>query len=128
MVHKMIIIYKRDSTLIWWTGLGLLLDQSWPTDHMFDTSAVEEEPEIFLTGSFLCSPDILMLVIIRRWFLDTVVEVTDGRVLKFLKNRFKAGDISANEAGQAILVAFNHLSAESELVEMAKVKTGYFYF
>ncbi|XP_053094184.1 vitellogenin 3, phosvitinless [Pangasianodon hypophthalmus] len=56
----------------------------------------------------------------RRWFLDTVVEVTDGRVLKFLKNRFKAGDISANEAGQAILVAFNHLSAESELVEMAK--------
>ncbi|XP_053491065.1 vitellogenin 3, phosvitinless [Ictalurus furcatus] len=56
----------------------------------------------------------------RRWFLDTVVEVTDGRVLKFLKNRFKAEDISANEAGQAILVAFNHLSAESELVEMAK--------
>ncbi|KAG7327844.1 hypothetical protein KOW79_009450 [Hemibagrus wyckioides] len=56
----------------------------------------------------------------RRWFLDTVVEVTDGRVLKFLKNRFKAGDISANEAGQAVLVAFNHLAAESELVEMAK--------
>lgn len=67
-----------------------------------------------------------MLVIIRRWFLDTVVEVTDGRVLKFLKNRFKTGDISANEAGQAILVAFNHLSAEAELVEMAKVMTGYF--
>ncbi|KAK3561887.1 hypothetical protein QTP86_017452, partial [Hemibagrus guttatus] len=56
----------------------------------------------------------------RRWFLDTVVEVTDGRVLKFLKNRFKAGDISANEAGQAVLVAFSHLDAESELVEMAK--------
>ncbi|XP_046713777.1 vitellogenin 3, phosvitinless [Silurus meridionalis] len=56
----------------------------------------------------------------RRWFLDTVVEVADGRVLKFLKNRFKAGDVSASEAGQAILVAFNHLSAETELVEMAK--------
>ncbi|KAM9461855.1 vitellogenin 3, phosvitinless [Clarias gariepinus] len=56
----------------------------------------------------------------RRWFLDTVVEVTDARVLKFLKSRFKAGDISANEAGQAILVAFNHLSAETELVEMAQ--------
>ncbi|KAI5614684.1 vitellogenin 3, phosvitinless precursor, partial [Silurus asotus] len=56
----------------------------------------------------------------RRWFLDTVVEVADGRVLKFLKNRFKAGDISASEAGQAILVAFNHLSAETELVDIAK--------
>lgn len=66
-----------------------------------------------------------MMVIIRRWFLDTVVEVTDGRLLKFLKNRFKAGDISANEAGQTILVAFNHLSAEIQLVEMAKVMTEY---
>lgn len=66
-----------------------------------------------------------MMVIFRRWFLDTVVEVTDERVLKFLKNRLIAGDISANEAGQAILVAFNHLSAESELVEMAKVMTEY---
>ncbi|KAL7866720.1 hypothetical protein AOLI_G00145340 [Acnodon oligacanthus] len=56
----------------------------------------------------------------RRWFLDTAVEVTDGRVLKFLANRFKAGDISANEAGQALLVAFNHLTAEAELVESAK--------
>lgn len=59
----------------------------------------------------------------RRWFLDTVVEVTDERVLKFLQNRFKAGDISVNEASQALLVAFNHLSAEPELTEMAKVKT-----
>ncbi|KAG9266776.1 vitellogenin-like [Astyanax mexicanus] len=56
----------------------------------------------------------------RRWFLDTVVEVTDERVLKFLRSRFKAEDISANEAGQAILLAFNHLSAEPELAEMAK--------
>ncbi|TSM94622.1 Adhesion G protein-coupled receptor L4 [Bagarius yarrelli] len=56
----------------------------------------------------------------RRWFLNTVVEVTDERVVKFLKNRFKTEDISPNEAAQAILVAFNHLSAEVELVEMAK--------
>ncbi|XP_072515969.1 vitellogenin 3, phosvitinless [Salminus brasiliensis] len=56
----------------------------------------------------------------RRWFLDTVVEVTDERLVKFLKSRFKAGDISANEAGQAILLALNHLSAEPELAEMAK--------
>lgn len=66
------------------------------------------------------------MVIIRRWFLDTVVEVTDERVLKFLKNRFKDGDISAIEAGQAILVAFNHISADPELAEMAKVITEYF--
>ncbi|XP_076880480.1 vitellogenin 3, phosvitinless isoform X2 [Brachyhypopomus gauderio] len=56
----------------------------------------------------------------RRWFLDTVVEVTDERVLKFLLNRFKATDISANEAGQTLLLAFSHLSAKLELVEMAK--------
>ncbi|KAI4904260.1 hypothetical protein NFI96_031791, partial [Prochilodus magdalenae] len=56
----------------------------------------------------------------RRWFLDMVVEVTDERVLKFLRNRFKTGDISANEAGQALMVTFNHLSAEPELVDLAK--------
>uniref|UniRef100_A0A4W4HER4 Vitellogenin domain-containing protein n=1 Tax=Electrophorus electricus TaxID=8005 RepID=A0A4W4HER4_ELEEL len=59
----------------------------------------------------------------ERWFLDTVVEVTDERVLKFLQKRFKAADISANEAGQTLLLAFNHLSAKLELVEMAKFLT-----
>uniref|UniRef100_A0A8C7LX12 Vitellogenin 3, phosvitinless n=1 Tax=Oncorhynchus mykiss TaxID=8022 RepID=A0A8C7LX12_ONCMY len=57
----------------------------------------------------------------RRWLLDTIVEVADARVLKFLKNRFKAGDVSANEAGQTLLIAFNHLAAETDLMEMAKV-------
>nr|XP_046155261.1 vitellogenin 3, phosvitinless [Oncorhynchus gorbuscha] len=56
----------------------------------------------------------------RRWLLDTIVEVADARVLKFLKNRFKAGDVSANEAGQTLLIAFNHLAAETDLMEMAK--------
>nr|BAM22590.1 phosvitinless vitellogenin [Salvelinus leucomaenis] len=56
----------------------------------------------------------------RRWLLDTIVEVADARVLKFLKNRFKAGDVSANEAGQTLLIAFNHLAAETDLLEMAK--------
>uniref|UniRef100_A0A673ZE24 Vitellogenin 3, phosvitinless n=1 Tax=Salmo trutta TaxID=8032 RepID=A0A673ZE24_SALTR len=54
----------------------------------------------------------------RRWLLDTIVEVADARVLKFLKNRFKAGDVSANEAGQTLLIAFNHLAAETDLMEM----------
>lgn len=118
----MILIDKTDSKFIWWAGLEPLLDQSWPTGRMFVTPAV---CLCVCFGSFLCFPDILMMVIVRRWFLDTVVEVTDERVLKFLKNRFKTGDISANEAGQAIVVAFNHLSAEFELVEMAKVMSGY---
>ncbi|XP_062306996.1 vitellogenin 3, phosvitinless isoform X1 [Osmerus eperlanus] len=56
----------------------------------------------------------------RRWFLDMIVEMTDAKVLKFLINRFKAGDIFANEAGQTLLVTFNHLNAEAELVETAK--------
>uniref|UniRef100_A0AAZ3NSF7 Vitellogenin domain-containing protein n=1 Tax=Oncorhynchus tshawytscha TaxID=74940 RepID=A0AAZ3NSF7_ONCTS len=56
----------------------------------------------------------------RRWLLDTIVEVADARVLKFLKNRFKAGDVSANEAGQTLLIAFNHVAAETDLMEMAK--------
>lgn len=53
--------------------------------------------------------------------MDMIVEMTDARVLKFLTNRFKAGDISANEAGQTLLVTFNHLKSEAELVETAKV-------
>ncbi|XP_020311040.2 vitellogenin 3, phosvitinless [Oncorhynchus kisutch] len=56
----------------------------------------------------------------RRWLLDTIVEVADARVLKFLKNRFNAGDVSANEAGQTLLIAFNHVAAETDLMEMAK--------
>ncbi len=49
------------------------------------------------------------------------MEVTDGRILKFLETRFKAGDITANEAGQALVVAFNHLSAEPVSVALAQV-------
>ncbi|NP_571340.1 vitellogenin 3, phosvitinless precursor [Danio rerio] len=56
----------------------------------------------------------------RRWFLDLVVEVTDERILKFLEARYKAGDITANEAGQALVVAFNHLSAEPVSVALAQ--------
>ncbi|XP_026076644.1 vitellogenin 3, phosvitinless [Carassius auratus] len=56
----------------------------------------------------------------RRWFLDLVVEVTDERILKFLETKFKAGDITANEAGQALVVAFNHLSAEPVSVALAQ--------
>nr|APB93355.1 vitellogenin C [Ctenopharyngodon idella] len=56
----------------------------------------------------------------RRWFLDLVVEVTDERILKFLETRFKVGDITANEAGQALVVAFNHLSAEPVSVALAQ--------
>ncbi|XP_067287144.1 vitellogenin 3, phosvitinless [Pseudorasbora parva] len=56
----------------------------------------------------------------RRWFLDMVVGITDERILKFLETRFKVGDITANEAGQALVVAFNHLSAESVSVALAQ--------
>ncbi|XP_012677088.2 vitellogenin 3, phosvitinless [Clupea harengus] len=56
----------------------------------------------------------------RRWFLDLSVEVTDERVVKFLLNRFKAADVSANEAGQTLLVALHHLTVTPELVEMSK--------
>nr|UPC69857.1 vitellogenin C [Opsariichthys bidens] len=57
----------------------------------------------------------------RRWFLDLVVEVTDERILKFLETRFKAGDITVNEAGQALVVAFNHLPAKPVSVALAQV-------
>uniref|UniRef100_A0A668A7M1 Vitellogenin 3, phosvitinless n=1 Tax=Myripristis murdjan TaxID=586833 RepID=A0A668A7M1_9TELE len=56
----------------------------------------------------------------RRWFLDMIVEVSDARILKFLELRFKAEDVSALEAGETLLLAFNHLQAIPELVEMAK--------
>ncbi|XP_063057790.1 vitellogenin 3, phosvitinless [Engraulis encrasicolus] len=57
----------------------------------------------------------------RRWFLDLIIEVTDERVVQFMLNRFKAADVSANEAGQTLLVAMNHLTVtEVEVVEMSK--------
>uniref|UniRef100_A0AAY4EVC4 Vitellogenin domain-containing protein n=1 Tax=Denticeps clupeoides TaxID=299321 RepID=A0AAY4EVC4_9TELE len=48
----------------------------------------------------------------RRWFLDCVVEVDDERVIKFLERRFQNGDVTANEATQALLLALNHLKSE----------------
>ncbi|XP_028299658.1 vitellogenin 3, phosvitinless [Gouania willdenowi] len=58
---------------------------------------------------------------LRRWFLDMIVEINDARVLKFLEARFKARDLSTNEALQTLLLVFDHLQALPELVENAKV-------
>uniref|UniRef100_A0A8C5DD27 Vitellogenin-like n=1 Tax=Gouania willdenowi TaxID=441366 RepID=A0A8C5DD27_GOUWI len=57
---------------------------------------------------------------LRRWFLDMIVEINDARVLKFLEARFKARDLSTNEALQTLLLVFDHLQALPELVENAK--------
>ncbi|XP_065812413.1 vitellogenin 3, phosvitinless [Labrus bergylta] len=56
----------------------------------------------------------------RRWFLDTVVEVNDGRILKFFESRFKAGDLSVAEVVENFVLVVNHLRPSPELVEMAK--------
>uniref|UniRef100_A0A3B3QI33 Vitellogenin 3, phosvitinless n=1 Tax=Paramormyrops kingsleyae TaxID=1676925 RepID=A0A3B3QI33_9TELE len=56
----------------------------------------------------------------RRWLLDVIAEVSDARVIRFLINRFQRGDLSVNEATQAVLLTFNHLEANSETVEMCK--------
>ncbi|XP_056131908.1 vitellogenin 3, phosvitinless [Lampris incognitus] len=56
----------------------------------------------------------------RRWFLNTIVEINDARILKFLELRFKAEDVSSSEALQTLLLSFEHLSPIPELVEMAK--------
>ena len=61
----------------------------------------------------------------RQWFLNLVVEVNDARILRFLEQRFKAGDLGHTEAWQTLLLAFNHLQALPELVEMAKVSSHY---
>ncbi|XP_068447341.1 vitellogenin 3, phosvitinless [Clinocottus analis] len=57
----------------------------------------------------------------RRWFLDMIVEVNDARILKFLKTRFQAGDLSSREALETLLLAFDHIQAIPDLVEMAKM-------
>ncbi|XP_075340505.1 vitellogenin 3, phosvitinless [Odontesthes bonariensis] len=56
----------------------------------------------------------------RRWFLDMTVEIGDAKVLKFLENRFKAGDLTPTEAWHTFLMAMEHLKEDLELVEMAK--------
>uniref|UniRef100_A0AAQ4P1C5 Vitellogenin 3, phosvitinless n=1 Tax=Gasterosteus aculeatus aculeatus TaxID=481459 RepID=A0AAQ4P1C5_GASAC len=57
----------------------------------------------------------------RRWFLDMIVEINDARILKFLQARFQARDVTASEAWQTLLLAFNHLQTDANLVEMAKM-------
>uniref|UniRef100_A0A665UXN5 Vitellogenin 3, phosvitinless n=1 Tax=Echeneis naucrates TaxID=173247 RepID=A0A665UXN5_ECHNA len=57
----------------------------------------------------------------RRWFLDTIVEVGDARILKFLESRFETQDVSTTEALQTLLLSINHLQPIPELVEMAKM-------
>lgn len=50
-----------------------------------------------------------------------IVEINDARILKFLQARFQARDVTASEAWQTLLLAFNHLQTDANLVEMAKV-------
>uniref|UniRef100_A0A4W6DUS7 Vitellogenin 3, phosvitinless n=1 Tax=Lates calcarifer TaxID=8187 RepID=A0A4W6DUS7_LATCA len=57
----------------------------------------------------------------RRWFLDSIVEVSDARILKFLEMRFQAEDVSVTEALETLLLSINHLQAIPDLVEMAKM-------
>ncbi|XP_069009581.1 vitellogenin 3, phosvitinless [Embiotoca jacksoni] len=57
----------------------------------------------------------------RRWFLDMITEIADGKIIKFLQKRFQAGDVSANEAVQTLVVSVDHLQATPELLEMVKM-------
>ncbi|XP_014900520.1 vitellogenin 3, phosvitinless isoform X1 [Poecilia latipinna] len=57
----------------------------------------------------------------RRWFLDSIVETADVKVLNFMETRFKANDLTPFEAMHTILMAFHHLQVTPNLIEMAKV-------
>ncbi|KAM4740042.1 vitellogenin 3, phosvitinless [Anableps anableps] len=57
----------------------------------------------------------------RCWFLDSIVEIADVKILNFLETRFKAKDWTPTEAWQTILMAFHKLDVSPELVEIAKV-------
>ncbi|XP_043985509.1 vitellogenin 3, phosvitinless [Gambusia affinis] len=57
----------------------------------------------------------------RRWFLDSIVEIADIKVLNFMEARFKANDWTHFEALQTILIAFHHLQPTPENVGMAKI-------
>ncbi|XP_005800536.1 vitellogenin-like [Xiphophorus maculatus] len=57
----------------------------------------------------------------RRWFLDSIVEIADVKVLNFMETRFKANDWTPSEALQTILIAFHHLDPTPDNVGMAKV-------
>lgn len=69
----------------------------------------------------LINPFSLTFQLLRRWFLDSIVEVSDARILKFLEMRFQAEDVSVTEALETLLLSINHLQAIPDLVEMAKV-------
>uniref|UniRef100_A0A3B4AAV3 Vitellogenin domain-containing protein n=1 Tax=Periophthalmus magnuspinnatus TaxID=409849 RepID=A0A3B4AAV3_9GOBI len=56
----------------------------------------------------------------RNWFLHTVVEVNDGRILSFLERLLREEKLNAVEAITVIVRAFNHLEATPELLKMAE--------
>ncbi|XP_054908990.1 vitellogenin 3, phosvitinless [Poeciliopsis prolifica] len=57
----------------------------------------------------------------RSWFLDSIVEIADVKVLNFIETRFKANDLTHFEALQTILMAFHHLQVTPQLLEITKV-------
>nr|AGO64303.1 vitellogenin C [Pomatoschistus minutus] len=56
----------------------------------------------------------------RKWFLHTVVEVNDERVLSFLETVLQEKKLGTLEAVTAIVQAFNHLEATIEVVKKAE--------
>ncbi|XP_072294395.1 vitellogenin 3, phosvitinless isoform X2 [Eucyclogobius newberryi] len=55
----------------------------------------------------------------RNWFLHTVVEVNDARILNFLERLLRERKLQTFEAITVIVRAFNHLEATPELLRMA---------
>ncbi|XP_068175413.1 vitellogenin 3, phosvitinless [Antennarius striatus] len=56
----------------------------------------------------------------RRWFLDMIIEINDGKILNFLETRFQKEDVSPSEVLPTFMVAINHLQVTPELVEKTK--------
>ncbi|CAL9696109.1 unnamed protein product [Knipowitschia caucasica] len=56
----------------------------------------------------------------RKWFLHTVVEVNDERILSFLETVLQEKKLKSLEAVTVIVQAFNHLEATTQIVKKAE--------
>uniref|UniRef100_A0A8C6TNL6 Vitellogenin 3, phosvitinless n=1 Tax=Neogobius melanostomus TaxID=47308 RepID=A0A8C6TNL6_9GOBI len=61
----------------------------------------------------------------RYWFLHTVVEVNDRRILEFLDQYLSEPQLNVLEALTVIVQAFHHLETSPELLEAAEVWPNY---
>lgn len=57
----------------------------------------------------------------RNWILDAVPSIGSSVAVRFIKEKFLAGDITIFEAAQALVAAVHMVAADLETVKLVEV-------